>query len=159
MNKKARHIIIAINPTSQEAEHTVDWAISNILDSNRDQVDLVCALDLDVDFTDDVISDVPAMYDYQYLNDMEQQIESRSANAMKRFEGMLTENDINVKVKVYKAIGSEPRNILVEYTQASNADILIMGSRNLTTWKRFFWGSFSEYVQAHVNCPVIIVKE
>ncbi|KAG2178307.1 hypothetical protein INT44_001457 [Umbelopsis vinacea] len=73
MNKKARHIIIAINPTSQEAEHTVDWAISNILDSNRDQVDLVCALDLDVDFTDDVVSDVPAMYDYQYLNDLEQQ--------------------------------------------------------------------------------------
>jgi hypothetical protein len=74
MNKKARHIIIAINPTSQEAEHTVNWAIDNILDSNRDQVDLVCALDLDVDFTDDVVSDVPAMYDYQYLNDIQQQV-------------------------------------------------------------------------------------
>lgn len=74
MNKKARHIIIAINPTSQEAAHTVNWAIDNILDSNRDQVDLVCALDLDVDFTDDVVSDVPAMYDYHYLNDIQQQV-------------------------------------------------------------------------------------
>ena len=74
MNKKTRHIIIAINPTSQEAEHTINWAIDNILDSNRDQVDLVCALDLDVDFTDDVVSDVPAMYDYQYLNDIQQQV-------------------------------------------------------------------------------------
>jgi hypothetical protein len=63
-------------------------------------------------------------------------IESRSANAMKRFESMLADGDINVRMKVYKAIGSEPRNILVEYTQSSNADILIMGSRNLTTWKR-----------------------
>jgi hypothetical protein len=25
--------------------------------------------------------------------------------------------------------------------------------------ERFFWGSFSDFVQAHVNCPVIIVKE
>ncbi|KAH8551639.1 hypothetical protein BGW37DRAFT_491715 [Umbelopsis sp. PMI_123] len=159
MNRKERHIILAIDPTSQEAEHTVQWAISNILDSNRDQVDLVCALYLDADFTDDVVSDVPAMYDYHYLSDIENQLETKTSYAMKRFESMLLDSQINVRMKVYKAIASEPRNILVEYTQSSKADILIMGSRNLSAWKRFFWGSFSDFVQAHVNCPVIIVKE
>jgi hypothetical protein len=79
MNRKERHIILAIDPTSQEAEHTVQWAISNILDSNRDQVDLVCALYLDADFTDDVVSDVPAMYDYHYLSDIENQVTSNES--------------------------------------------------------------------------------
>jgi hypothetical protein len=70
----SRHIVLAIDPTSQEAEHTVRWAISNLLDSNRDHVDLVFALDLDVDFTVDAVSEIPAMYDYQYLNDLEQRV-------------------------------------------------------------------------------------
>lgn len=69
-----RHIILAIDPKSREAEHTVRWAISNLLDSNRDHVDLVFALDLDADFTADAVSEAPAMYDYEYLNDIEQQV-------------------------------------------------------------------------------------
>ncbi|CAO3667002.1 unnamed protein product [Umbelopsis vinacea] len=132
----SRHIVLAIDPTSQEAEHTVRWAISNLLDSNRDHVDLVFALDLDVDFTVDAVSEIPAMYDYEYLNDLEQRIESRTNIAMKKYEEMLKENHIMVQMKVYKVFGSEARNILVEYTRSAKADILIMGSRNLSAWKK-----------------------
>ncbi|KAG2185726.1 hypothetical protein INT43_002161, partial [Umbelopsis isabellina] len=157
-SKSPRHIIIAIDPQSREADHTIQWALDNLLDSNRDQVDLVFALVLDADFSTDNVADIPAVYDYQYLMEIEQQIEERTTTAMKQYEKQLADQNIRVHMKVYRTIGSESRNVLVEYTNSSKADILIMGSRNLSAWKRFFWGSFSDYVQAHVHCPVIIVK-
>lgn len=72
--KSPRHIIIAIDPQSREADHTVQWALDNLLDSNRDQVDLVFALVLDADFSTDSVADIPAVYDYQYLMEIEQQV-------------------------------------------------------------------------------------
>jgi nucleotide-binding universal stress UspA family protein len=39
------------------------------------------------------------------------------------------------------------------------ADILVIGSRGLGTFKRAFLGSTSDYCVHHCQCPVIVVKQ
>ncbi|KAJ2957727.1 hypothetical protein NQZ79_g6564 [Umbelopsis isabellina] len=85
--KSPRHIIIAIDPQSREADHTIQWALDNLLDSNRDQVDLVFALVLDADFSTDSVADIPAVYDYQYLMEIEQQVRNCAGSEMGFFLG------------------------------------------------------------------------
>lgn len=52
----------------------------------------------------------------------------------------------------------ETRDELVDYVESVNADMLILGSRDLSTLKRTFIGSTSDYCVHHCHCPVLIVK-
>ena len=83
-----------------------------------------------------------------------------------------------VKMHIFKTNATQACNVMVDYLDTQNMDCLVMGSRNLSGWKRyvikkglfilekvltcgifrFFMGSFSEYIQSHVHCPVLIVK-
>jgi len=51
---KQRKIVIALDPSSEEASYTVDWIIDNFLMSERDDVHLISALCLnsDLDITE-----------------------------------------------------------------------------------------------------------
>jgi nucleotide-binding universal stress UspA family protein len=47
---------------------------------------------------------------------------------------------------------------LVAYLEKNPTDLLIMGSRGLSTTKRLLLGSTSDEVMHHVTCPVLIVR-
>ncbi|MCI4338670.1 MAG: universal stress protein [Thermoplasmata archaeon] len=47
---------------------------------------------------------------------------------------------------------------LVGFVEKHPLDLLIMGSRGLSTTKRLLLGSTSDEVLHHVNCPVLIVR-
>ncbi|MCI4323415.1 MAG: universal stress protein [Thermoplasmata archaeon] len=48
---------------------------------------------------------------------------------------------------------------IIAYLDAHPVDLLIMGSRGLSTGKRMLLGSTSDQVLHHVRCAVLIVKE
>lgn len=47
---------------------------------------------------------------------------------------------------------------IVAYLEANPADLLVLGSRGLSTAKRLMLGSISDAVSHHVKCPVLIVR-
>jgi nucleotide-binding universal stress UspA family protein len=52
----------------------------------------------------------------------------------------------------------ETRDEIVDYVESVKADLLILGSRDLSTLKRTFVGSTSDYCVHHCHCPIMIVK-
>lgn len=53
----------------------------------------------------------------------------------------------------------ETRDEIVDYMESVKGDMLILGSRDLSTLKRTFIGSTSDYCVHHCHCPVLIVKQ
>lgn len=48
---------------------------------------------------------------------------------------------------------------IVAFLEKNPADLLLMGSRGLSTTRRLLLGSTSDEVLHHVNCPVLIVRQ
>lgn len=51
-----------------------------------------------------------------------------------------------------------PVDTIVRVAQEQNADLIVMGSRGMGTFKRFLLGSVSDGVLYHAHCPVLIVR-
>jgi len=53
--------------------------------------------------------------------------------------------------------GSTPEQI-VEVARASDADLIVMGSRGMTEWKSLLLGGVANKVVHHAACPVLLVR-
>ena len=56
------------------------------------------------------------------------------------------------------AYGQKPEQVIVEEARRYGADLVIVGSRGLSTWKRLFVGSVSMGVVQHAPCSVEVVR-
>ncbi|KAI7901792.1 uncharacterized protein BX663DRAFT_487086 [Cokeromyces recurvatus] len=131
-DKKSRQIAIAIDPLSEEANKTIEWAMDNIL-RTTDEIHAIMIMVLDCEFG-----------------------EQEKMKAMEKMVDKIKQNGFQVKSHVFKTDSTHACNVLIDYLDTHAMDCLIMGSRNLSGWKKFFMGSFSDYVQSHVHCPVLI---
>jgi nucleotide-binding universal stress UspA family protein len=53
--------------------------------------------------------------------------------------------------------GETPEQI-VDVANASEADLIIMGTRGMTEWKSLLLGGVANKVVHHANCPVLLVR-
>ncbi len=51
-----------------------------------------------------------------------------------------------------------PPQVIVEEAQRYDADLIVVGSRGMSTWKRFLVGSVSMAVVEHAPCSVEVVR-
>lgn len=65
--------------------------------------------------------------------------------------------DSGVRVVVTVRLGGHVSDTLVTYFKDHSTDLLVMGSRGLSSSTRLFLGSVSDYVVHHAPCPVLIV--
>lgn len=63
----------------------------------------------------------------------------------------------NVKHET-KIITGDPGPAIVEYANNEKVDLVIIGSRGLSTFQEFVLGSVSHKVVKRVQCPVMVVK-
>jgi nucleotide-binding universal stress UspA family protein len=52
----------------------------------------------------------------------------------------------------------EPAHVIVEVAQEQNADLIVVGARGLTGFKRFLLGSVSSKLAHHAPCSLMIVR-
>ena len=52
----------------------------------------------------------------------------------------------------------EPGDVIVDFCQENNHDLIVMGSRGRGALKQLLLGSVSSYVLYYAPCPVLIVK-
>ncbi|CAG8624088.1 1812_t:CDS:2, partial [Funneliformis mosseae] len=136
-----RKVVIALDPFSDEASYTIDWIIDNFLKPERDDIHLFSALSLNLEL-DPTELGVNINYGAKYVADLEKEVEQKNTDAMIPFVNKLKaryecNNDlaeIKCKVEIIKS-NLDPRNIVVDYTEKEKADVLIMGSRDLSAWK------------------------
>ncbi|CAG8555787.1 6402_t:CDS:2 [Paraglomus brasilianum] len=152
-----RKVVVAIDPSSDESLYTIEWIIENFLKPEKDDVHLISAISLNSDFDADELG-LYTMSVTEEIMQIEKEIIEKTRESMNEFLERLQAANINARVEVLKSL-SDSRNIVVEYTENERADVLIMGSRDLSTWKRLFLGSFSDFCQQNSHCPVLIVKK
>lgn len=58
-----------------------------------------------------------------------------------------------------QVIQGSPREIIVDEANNWGADLIVMGSRGLSTWSRILLGSVSNAVVHHAKCSVEIVRK
>ncbi|MGO4887701.1 universal stress protein [Anaerobacillus sp. MEB173] len=51
-----------------------------------------------------------------------------------------------------------PAEMIVDYAKNRNTDLLVIGSRGLSTFKEIILGSVSHNVVQHAPCPVLVAK-
>ncbi|GAA5799950.1 hypothetical protein EDC94DRAFT_655990 [Helicostylum pulchrum] len=146
-----RQIAFAIDPTSEEANKTIQWAIENFLRPN-DEIHAIMVIELDSEF------ESPELPPTDSFDSIETELTKEKELAMESVTKKLSDAGFKVKQHAFKTYGTQACDVLITYLDTETMDCLIMGSRNLSAWKRFFVGSFSDYVQSHVHCPVLIVK-
>ena len=56
------------------------------------------------------------------------------------------------------AYGQSPQQVIVEEAERYGADLVMVGSRGRSTWKRMFVGSVSIGVVQHAPCSVEVVR-
>ncbi len=84
----------------------------------------------------------------------EDRINEYEQTVLKKAEDMI--RDLPYKeVKVYTG---SPAAAILECAEENNADLIVIGSRGLGTFKEMMLGSVSHYVAQHARVPVLIVK-
>lgn len=53
----------------------------------------------------------------------------------------------------------DPREAICDLAAEEKVDYIVMGSRGLNPLRKMVMGSVSNYVAAHAECPVIVIRE
>jgi len=62
-----------------------------------------------------------------------------------------------IKTKYMVEIG-KPAEIILDTCKQESCDLIIMGSRGLSTLKQLILGSVSDYVMSNAMCPVMVIR-
>ena len=72
---------------------------------------------------------------------------------------------LNLKAKIPKDIKTKymveigrPSEIIIEICLKESCDLIVMGSRGLSTLKQLLLGSVSDYVMSNAMCPVMVIR-
>jgi nucleotide-binding universal stress UspA family protein len=66
-------------------------------------------------------------------------------------------NHLNIQTDVIKGITSVVKAI-VEYSEDKEANVIVVGSRGMTGFKKMLLGSVASGVVTYAHCPVVVIK-
>ncbi|KAJ3200859.1 hypothetical protein HK099_002487 [Clydaea vesicula] len=149
----SRIICIAVDE-SDSSQYSFKWALENFICKETDQVFLLHVRPYVSVPT--YLSPVPMLEDKETEYELDQCNRNFSHELIRDFaKDLLNEN---IKCRGF-ALRGDPREEIVHKVNELNADVLIIGSRGMSTFKRMFIGSVSDYCVHHCHCTVIVPKE
>lgn len=139
-----KHILVAYDG-SAHAKRALEIAI-DLAKKYEAKLDIVEVVDSTV-FAGAGLAPVPADVIKSVFDKAKADIEDAKKKSMEQgveAEGVIVEGD--------------PASAILEYASKNNVDLIITGSRGLSTLKRIFLGSVSSRLVQEAKVPVLVVK-
>jgi nucleotide-binding universal stress UspA family protein len=90
----------------------------------------------------------------QDVTRIEMEVRQRYVDKVKQ---QATEKKVSVKTDVIVGITSVVKEI-VEYAENNKVDMIVIGSRGMTGFKKMLLGSIASDVVTYSHCPVLVMK-
>jgi len=91
------------------------------------------------------------------LREIEKAEKDKAEHDIDKVKQKATENNVKVKTEVLIKYTSAVKEI-VEYAEINNIDLIVLGSRGRTGFKKLLLGSVANGVVTYSRCPVLVVK-
>jgi len=91
------------------------------------------------------------------LREIEKDEKDKAEHDIDKVKQKATENNVKVKTEVLIKYTSAVKEI-VEYAEINNIDLIVLGSRGRTGFKKLLLGSVANGVVTYSRCPVLVVK-
>jgi nucleotide-binding universal stress UspA family protein len=173
LKEKFSKILVAIDG-SRPSMDAVDYAIAI---AQRDDVELTALYVVSYPRRDDYTSDM--IYDYTpenqipetvrkivrnakkesqpWFNEITEKVRTTATVTLKEDTKKTTSSIIRLKTQVIVSPISVTGSI-VEYAERENIDLIVIGTRGRSAFKRLLLGSTSSGVVTHAHCPVMVVR-
>lgn len=155
--KPFSRILVAIDG-SISSMHTIDYAIS-IAMKNNSQLVILYVIDVyKYPYLPSSIILAPTFGSEKYLeerNEAEEQM-----NKIKEKYKQKTKNNIDskeLKTEIVEGAKSAATTIM-EYAESENIDLIIIGSRGRTSFKKLLLGSVSSDIIKNAHCAVLVIR-
>jgi len=66
--------------------------------------------------------------------------------------------NVKVKSEILYDTGNSVTGMIVEYAHKNNVDLVVVGSRGLSKFRRLLVGSVASGISNHAHCPVLVVR-
>ncbi|AWR94734.1 universal stress protein [Acidianus brierleyi] len=138
------HIVIAYDGSSH-AKRALDIAI-DLASKYSSKLDIVEVVDSTV-FSGAGVAPIPA--------DVIESVYNKAKSDIEEAKKLASQKGVNAEGVVLEG---DPANAILDYVSKNNADLIITGSRGLSTFKRMLLGSVSTRLVQEAKIPVIVVK-
>lgn len=144
-----RKILVAVdgsNPSLNASTYAIEMA-------KRNDAELIVL---------NIVSPTPySQFEYDNIGRMEEIERIDKENAQQQIVDKVkqkaTEKKVNVKTDVLIKYTSVVKEI-VEYAEEMNVDMIVIGSKGMTGFKKLLLGSVASGVVKYSHCPVLVVK-
>jgi nucleotide-binding universal stress UspA family protein len=150
-------VLVAIDGSTSSV-HTIDCAIS-IAMKNNSQLVILYVIDVyKYPYLPSSIILAPTFGSEKYLeerNEAEEQM-----NKIKEKYKQKTKNNIDfkeLKTEIVEGAKSAATTI-IEYAESENIDLIIIGSRGRTSFKKLLLGSVSSDIIKNAHCAVLVIR-
>ncbi len=116
--------------------------------SPSSQLEVVTAFDFPRIFMGEGLAPIPASVNKEYYDLAEQTTDEVKS-------GLLAEQGVDAKVEL---IQGSPAEVILDYANENDFDVIVIGSRGLGGIREFVLGSVSHNVVQHARIPVLVVK-
>lgn len=148
-------VVLAIDD-GDSSKAAFEWSLNNFIDSSKHTLTLFTVVEPPIQ-TGYYYASSSAIYLPSFLDEQYSKATEEASRVLRDYQSRVEQRFKDLKCEMIVGRG-EIRDEIVDFVDASQADLLIVGSRGLGVLKRTFVGSTSDYCVHHVNCPVIIVK-
>jgi nucleotide-binding universal stress UspA family protein len=91
------------------------------------------------------------------LNDLNLEAKQEAEKGFKEISKRAEKMNVQIKTEVVFTVISIVEGILT-YAEKENIDLIIIGSKGKSGWKKLIVGSVASGISTYAHCPVLIVK-
>ncbi|GMI79377.1 hypothetical protein like AT3G62550 [Hibiscus trionum] len=154
---KHRKIVVAVDE-GEESMYALSWCLKNVVSqSSKDTLILLYAKPPRAVYSS--LDGTGYLFSADILVSIEKYSNDVAACVIEKAKRVCREqaaHEVKVEVKIESG---DPRDVICEFADKINADMLVMGTHGYGLIKRAFLGSVSNHCAQNVKCPVLIVKK
>jgi nucleotide-binding universal stress UspA family protein len=155
--KHFSRVLVAIDG-STSSMHTIDYAISIVIKNNSQLLVLYVIDAYRYPHLPSSIILAPTFGTEKYLEERSE-AEKLMSKIKEKFKLKINDNTKpkELKTEIIEGVKSVATTIL-EYAESETVDLIIIGSRGRTSFKKLLLGSVSSNVIKNAHCPVLITR-